>query len=304
MAAEMPAEKDPPIQHRIAPIANALMKHARTQEKGHEMLQTILRGGTLPAELNFPTCTGQELEMAFAKCVPMWEKNKEKDIDELVQSIQEKSWSTMDVDERCRRLAGTRIGTKMRRGILTQEVLSAAQAKCHEYWSRVTPGNVATVVEKMTSKCSDWKSAESKFDWIWKQGDWTQQNRSVDLNGRIYTAEDLEQAERRCRTKFGQPASGERRIERIHVGRKREAPKDDVPPEPAEPAEPAALPSGSAPEAPPVPPALPAAEAKQADEPEQRRAVPQAMSEFLAQRVLGRCNSVESAEKFFVWLRE
>ena len=43
-------------------------------------------------------------------------------------------------------------------------------------------------------------------------------------------------------------------------GRKREAPKDDVPPEPAEPAEPAALPSGSAPEAPPVPPALPAAE--------------------------------------------
>eukprot|EP00434_Breviolum_minutum_P014548 symbB.v1.2.012830.t1/scaffold893.1/size154614/11 len=82
--AEM-SEKDLPIQQRIAPIANALMKHIRTQEKGHEMLQTILQGGTLPSEMNFPPCTGPELEMAFAKCVPMWERNKEKDIDELVR---------------------------------------------------------------------------------------------------------------------------------------------------------------------------------------------------------------------------
>eukprot|EP00434_Breviolum_minutum_P014552 symbB.v1.2.012833.t1/scaffold893.1/size154614/14 len=117
--------------------------------------------------------------------------------------------------------------------------------------------------------------------------------RSVSLNGRTYTAEDLEQAERRCRAKFGLPASGgERRL--APDRRRRDATKVDPPVE---------VKSEVPQEAPEAETPAPEAAPPAAVEPEIRKNT-QSLSEFLADRILGRCNSMASAEKFFEWLRE
>ncbi|CAJ1360728.1 unnamed protein product [Effrenium voratum] len=82
-----------------AQLAAALMKHSRTQAKGLEFLQ---KPSLLPE--GFPSFSGTDLEDAFKRCVPMWERNQEKDIEELVQSVQDKSASTMEADDRFRHL--------------------------------------------------------------------------------------------------------------------------------------------------------------------------------------------------------
>merc|ERR1711920_565714 len=81
---------------------------------------------------------------------------------------------------------------------------------CHDYWSKVTPGNVQLIVTKMKS-CPDWESASKKFDWVWKKGEWQEDKKTVMLAGRMLSAEDLEQAERRCRKSFGLAAKAEKR---------------------------------------------------------------------------------------------
>lgn len=85
--AEMPNESSEKSQaqvttgQRIAPIAAALMKCARTQEQGLEILQAVQQGGVAPLEIS---CSAEELELAYQRCVPIWERNQEKDIEELV----------------------------------------------------------------------------------------------------------------------------------------------------------------------------------------------------------------------------
>eukprot|EP00931_Biecheleriopsis_adriatica_P017681 TRINITY_DN1258_c0_g2_i1.p1 TRINITY_DN1258_c0_g2~~TRINITY_DN1258_c0_g2_i1.p1 ORF type:complete len:1809 (-),score=529.86 TRINITY_DN1258_c0_g2_i1:7-5433(-) len=311
-AAAAPTQAAQPVlsgddSQRIAQIAAALMKRSRSKADGLELLQQLQGGregsAELARELGLPAdCRDSDIQAAYNTCVPIWERNQEKDIEYVVQMIQEKSTSTMEADNRFRHLQH-KVGSKLPKGILTQEVLSAAQAKCHEYWSRVTPGNVALIVDKMAGKCPDWESARKKFDWIWGKGDWKAGGRAVHVGGRLYTAEDLEQAERQTRVKFGLPLIGADKRLQSDRGSKAATGKAKPAEEPAKASE--AAPAAEAAEGVPVKEAPAVAEEAEA-EANKRLATPkptQSNAEFIAEHMLKKCSSMDTAKKFFDWLR-
>eukprot|EP00913_Durusdinium_trenchii_P013515 g12687.t3 len=116
--AEMPNESSEKSQaqvttgQRIAPIAAALMKFPQLQEQGLEILQAVQQGGVAPLEIS---CSAEELdawllheprglctgfggkrfyamrELAYQRCVPIWERNQEKDIEELGLSTSDRA---------------------------------------------------------------------------------------------------------------------------------------------------------------------------------------------------------------------
>jgi len=293
---EQPQDLRPVGSQRTAQLASILGKQARSQAHGQALISKIRDGG-LPVDHGFPAdSTVAELEQAYDLLVPVWQKNMEKDVEILVRDVQDRCASTMDADRKFRHLK-QKVGTKLTHGLLTEEVLAAAQARCHEYWSRVTPGNVALIVEKVTSNLAEWKTAKAKFDWIWNQGQWQAGGRAVNIGGREYTAEDLEQAERRCREKYGLPAA-------IPHSEKRVAGGKSKPEEKKAPAEPAELKTSA--EAVEVQTAKPEEVPSQAKA-EEKLATPapnQSNADFIAEHILKKCNSMDQANKFFVWLRQ
>eukprot|EP00439_Symbiodinium_sp_Y106_P077259 s1424_g16.t1 len=125
-------QSDAASSQRAAQLATALIKRLRSQAEGEKLLDRYqVEGSKVLAEFDIPNCEYSELEDAYKRCerapviaastIPSWERNEEKDVDELVQRIQDRSSSTMDADDRFRHLQ-KKIGCKLRRGFLTQQV--------------------------------------------------------------------------------------------------------------------------------------------------------------------------------------
>jgi hypothetical protein len=133
----------------------------------------------------------------------------ERDVRGVVLHVLEANPTLMDADKQFRSWQQKLVsGNKINVGgkTLTQQINSAAQGLCQKYWAKITPGNVSLIHDNITGKCTTWESAERKFDWLWKKGQWTDDLKSIQLNGRKYTIEDLQQAERQCLRKFNLPA--------------------------------------------------------------------------------------------------
>eukprot|EP00930_Biecheleria_cincta_P096577 TRINITY_DN88400_c0_g1_i1.p1 TRINITY_DN88400_c0_g1~~TRINITY_DN88400_c0_g1_i1.p1 ORF type:complete len:2469 (+),score=622.90 TRINITY_DN88400_c0_g1_i1:85-7491(+) len=299
-------------RERIGQMCAVIMRQAKTKEEGFALVQKLQSAGGsyLFGDLNLPADSSpQELEEAYNRCVPFYNRNREHDIQYLVTNVQEKSSSLMDADNRFRHLK-SKVGSKLQKGILTQDILHAAQVKVHEYWSRVTPGNVAQIVDKMVGKCPDWPSASKKFDWIWGQLNWRQGGGCVTVGGREYTSEDLEQAERKVREKFGlKPSGGEKRL----MGSGPDRPAKPKPDEPTVPADATAKPTHVQTQV-PAPEKSASTDAtadtaatlpKEPQAAEHKPAHPNLTNaEFIAESILKKCDSMESAQKFFDWLRK
>jgi len=102
-----------------------------------------------------------------------------------------------------------RIGVQLPgHGLLTENVIGEARQHCQVYWSKISPENVDAIVHKIMGNCKTWGAADEKFAWLWKSVarqhvQWQADKHVIKVGGRIISWEDLEEAERCSRRKFG-----------------------------------------------------------------------------------------------------
>lgn len=315
-------------------VVKAVLLRAGSRHDGDELFARLRdKGGGAAAatELGIPTCLPQELDDAYMRCLPHWDKNMQRDIDYIVANIMQDSSNMMDVDKRCRHLQG-KVGKKLPgNGRLTEDVLKSARKRCQEHWTRVTPGNVERIVRQVLGKCTDWTGAEAKFVWLWRKGSWSKDKRTVEISGVLFSKEDLIEAEKQCRFKFG--LNGQVAHREAGTNPPVAASKPAPAPAPAPPAQPAvsvapaaaaaeaAVPDGAgvlsllgnqgavaAADAPPAAEQTPAECAPQTDKAtgaDQSNGKEPAMTgaDFIVESLLKKCSSMQNAQKFFQMFR-
>jgi len=194
-------------------LVKALLKAGRTKALGDKLFARLQGPGREEAfrELNLPPCSRRELDVAYEQCSNIWKKFLDREADTLVQYILQECDSMMEADRKFREFSD-KVGKKLKDQVtLSPENLRLARARCQAYWSNITPGNVALIVNNLAGKCPSWDSAEKKFDWVWKKGEWREDKKAVRFHNREFSIQDLEEAERRCRQRFGLPAIASKR---------------------------------------------------------------------------------------------
>eukprot|EP00928_Gymnodinium_smaydae_P054177 TRINITY_DN37996_c0_g1_i1.p1 TRINITY_DN37996_c0_g1~~TRINITY_DN37996_c0_g1_i1.p1 ORF type:complete len:2222 (-),score=588.26 TRINITY_DN37996_c0_g1_i1:198-6863(-) len=301
-------------------VAAAILKRCRTKAEGDVVFDRMRtsegRDATL-VELGFApgSFSGADLNEAFRLCCGAWKKGLERDIRSLFEHTLEECGSLGDADRQFRAWQQKIDHGKRHVGgrHISHEIITATQTRVQAYWAKVTPGNVSLIVDNVAGKCSDWDSAEKKFDWLWRRGEWTEDGRVAKINGRTFTVEDLQQAERRCRQKFNLPAVIANRAPQVAST----APKPSVVPSHAPP-KPTTVEASAAPAAegkedvgashPAAPATALAADAAvppvaAAPAPAATPAPALSNEDFIVEHILKKCTNMDAAKKFFLWLR-
>eukprot|EP00929_Paragymnodinium_shiwhaense_P096688 TRINITY_DN5837_c1_g2_i1.p1 TRINITY_DN5837_c1_g2~~TRINITY_DN5837_c1_g2_i1.p1 ORF type:complete len:2305 (-),score=805.31 TRINITY_DN5837_c1_g2_i1:211-7125(-) len=297
---------------RADKVMNAIIKKARGKAEGEELFARLRSSHTYTAvasELGLNATvppTASDLDDAYRRCCLYWNKGDDRDVEQMVRKVMEISDNIADADKQFRAWSMRIHDPKPGKKPLTSDLIGKARQICHNYWAKITPGNVKLIQENVAGKCTDWPSAEKKFEWLWKKGQWQADFKAVVVSGRTFTVEDLQQAERQCRKRFGLPGTIDKRTPgTLKIGQAPPAAKQHPP-------------TGAAPAATPPIAEGAAAPAKAATAPAPRSDTPPLASEaaeaatgeaalsnedYLVQQMLKKCNSMEAAAKFFMWLR-
>jgi hypothetical protein len=198
----------------VRQLGAAVLRRCKSRAEGDALFER-LRGERFQeafAELGVKPCGQSELDTVYNKCTVGWDQLAKSDADFIVSHVLQECENMGQVDDKFRKLQ-KKVGQRMMagRGVLTNDVLKNARLRCQKYWSRITPGNVSLIQNQISGKCQSWEDAAKKFDWLWRNGVWEADLKSVVVKGREFTIEDLEHGERLCWKRFGLPGEPKRR---------------------------------------------------------------------------------------------
>jgi len=267
-----------------ARLAVAVLRRARTRQEGEGLFRRMRDSREQKAVLQdlgvAEALTEADIEEARRRCGPSWEKNFSHEVNLVINHVMETCTTMMEADKyfREKQIKVVQDGTRNTEAAVLEE----ARARCHNFWSKVTPGNVGLIMKNITEKCEKWESADKKFNWLWQKGEWDADGSSVLLSGRTFSREDLEEAERQCRRRFGM--SAHTALRGRSPGQIQEHARKDATPQKV------ASTVANAGEK-----ALPTV--KQQDKQGKTNA------DFLVEHILRKCDGMQAATKFFSWLR-
>ena len=79
------AGAEPSAGGRVAQIVAAVLRQARTRAEGDTLFQKLRAPDAVADALGMPAaCQSEELEEAYQRCVPHWDKSQEREVDYIV----------------------------------------------------------------------------------------------------------------------------------------------------------------------------------------------------------------------------